>query len=180
MLHRDSADGSLYTRFFTENLAAKWHVENDKGLVSDLLNLKIQRSDRHVTTLSQTGYIGFMVDTFFSDGVPSSVHRTQAPASEDFPKLVDAAFAAKAEWSPKPDLMLGSYQSLVGAWLYCSTQTRPDGAHAVGMLCRAMSCPTPALSEAATRVQLCLYHHRYVGLKYELCPDGVHGHSDSD
>eukprot|EP00965_Chrysotila_dentata_P080088 2642510-Pleurochrysis_carterae.AAC.1 len=41
-----------------------------------------------------------------------------------------------------PDLR-SSYQSLVGALLYCSTQTRPDVAYAVGMLCRTMSCPMP-------------------------------------
>ena len=37
------------------------------------------------------------------------------------------------------------YQSLVGALLYCSGNTRPDVAFAVGMLCRAMSKPTKEL-----------------------------------
>jgi len=33
---------------------------------------------------------------------------------------------------------LRRYQSLVGTLLYCSGNTRPDVAFAVGMLCRAM------------------------------------------
>eukprot|EP00965_Chrysotila_dentata_P244535 6206036-Pleurochrysis_carterae.AAC.1 len=48
------------------------------------------------------------------------------------------------------------------------------------MLCRAMGCPTPALLEAAQRVLAYLYHHQEVGLRYELCSQPVHGHSDSD
>eukprot|EP00965_Chrysotila_dentata_P007619 248235-Pleurochrysis_carterae.AAC.1 len=48
--------------------------------------------------------------------------------------------------------------SLVGALLYCSTQTRPDVAYAVGMLCRAMSCPTPELLDAARRVLMATRH----------------------
>eukprot|EP00965_Chrysotila_dentata_P103169 3406205-Pleurochrysis_carterae.AAC.1 len=47
--------------------------------------------------------------------------------------------------------------SLVGALLYCSTQMRPDVAYAVGMLCRAMSCPTSALLDDARRVLKYLY-----------------------
>ena len=37
------------------------------------------------------------------------------------------------------------YQSLVGALLYCSVNTRPDVAFSVGYLCRAMSKPTDDL-----------------------------------
>ena len=44
------------------------------------------------------------------------------------------------------------YQSLVGALLYCSVNTRPDVAFAVGYLCRAMSKPTPELYDDALRV----------------------------
>eukprot|EP00965_Chrysotila_dentata_P074543 2462127-Pleurochrysis_carterae.AAC.1 len=65
--------------------------------------------------------------------------------------MVEDALASKPTRAISPDI-LSSCQSLVGALLYCSTQTRPDVAFAVGMLCRAMSCPTPELLEAARRV----------------------------
>eukprot|EP00965_Chrysotila_dentata_P054776 1819329-Pleurochrysis_carterae.AAC.1 len=120
-----------------------------------------------------------MVDTFLPKGVPSSVRPSHAPAADSLPRLVDAAVAAKADSPPPPDL-LKQYQSLVGALLYCSTQTRPDVAYAVGMLCRAMSCPTLELLEAAHRVLAYLYHHQHVGLRYELCTNALRGHSDSD
>ena len=44
------------------------------------------------------------------------------------------------------------YQSLVGALLYCSVNTRPDVAFAVGCICRAMSKPTDELYADASRV----------------------------
>eukprot|EP00965_Chrysotila_dentata_P076519 2526648-Pleurochrysis_carterae.AAC.1 len=65
--------------------------------------------------------------------------------------MVEDALASEPTRSISPDI-LSSYKSLVGALLYCSTQTLPDVAFAVGMLCRAMSCPTPELLEAARRV----------------------------
>eukprot|EP00965_Chrysotila_dentata_P240896 6203982-Pleurochrysis_carterae.AAC.1 len=85
------------------------------------------------------------------DGAPAHIRPAHAPASKELPQLVASAVAAKAYSPPPPDL-LRTYQSLVGALLYCSMQTRPDVVYAVDMLCRAMSCPTPALLEAAHRV----------------------------
>eukprot|EP00965_Chrysotila_dentata_P061832 2048262-Pleurochrysis_carterae.AAC.1 len=72
--------------------------------------------------------------------------------------------------------------SLVGALLYCSTLTRPDVAYAVGMLCRAMKCPTAQLLASARRVLMYLYHHRDVGLvRYATVDrDELRGYSDSD
>eukprot|EP00965_Chrysotila_dentata_P135259 4472436-Pleurochrysis_carterae.AAC.1 len=93
--------------------------------------------------------------------------------------MVEAALASKPDRAIPADL-LSSYQSLVGALLYCSTQTRPDVAFAVGMLCRAMSCPTPELLEAARRVLMYLSHHRSIGLRFERSQTSIQGFSDSD
>eukprot|EP00965_Chrysotila_dentata_P131634 4352155-Pleurochrysis_carterae.AAC.1 len=93
--------------------------------------------------------------------------------------MVEDALASKPTRTVPLDL-LSTYQSLVGALLYCSTQTRPDVAYAVGMLCRAMSCPTPELLEAARRVLMYLSHHQAVGLRFEKSARPLEGFSDSD
>ena len=69
---------------------------------------------------------------------------------------------------------------LVGALLYSATNTRPDISYAVGMLCRAMSRPTPQLLEDAYRVLRYLYRTREIGLRYEASQKDLHGYSDSD
>eukprot|EP00965_Chrysotila_dentata_P244406 6205964-Pleurochrysis_carterae.AAC.4 len=60
-----------------------------------------------------------MVDTFLPIGVPSSVHHSQAPTSEELPRLVEAAIAAKTIATPSPALLRG-YQSLT-SWAPCCT-----------------------------------------------------------
>ena len=72
------------------------------------------------------------------------------------------------------------YMSLVGALLYASTHTRPDVAYAVGLLCRAMSCPTPELLLAAERVLWYLHRHRDLGLRFHPSDASLVGYSDSD
>lgn len=60
---------------------------------------------------------------------------------------------ATADGATPPDPALTSrYKRLVGALLYCATQTRPDVAYPVSMLCHAISRPTAALMDAALRV----------------------------
>ena len=71
-------------------------------------------------------------------------------------------------------------QSIVGALLYCATNTRPDVAYAVGMLCRAMSRPTPELQAAALRVLGYLHRTKDLGLRYEASDKQLYGMSDSD
>ena len=56
-----------------------------------------------------------------------------------------------------------------------ATFTRPDVAYAVGMLCRAMAKPTPALMAAAQRVLMYLYRTRELGLRYECDKSNVYG-----
>eukprot|EP00966_Prymnesium_polylepis_P204527 4738131-Prymnesium_polylepis.1 len=65
-----------------------------------------------------------------------------------------------------PPALLKKYQSLIGALMYCATQTRPDVAYAVGMLARTMGKPTRELFQQALRVLYYLEHHKHVGLRY--------------
>eukprot|EP00965_Chrysotila_dentata_P258452 6213222-Pleurochrysis_carterae.AAC.4 len=102
----DDGPGSLYESF-TSDLAARWNVE-DEGPVSDLLNVDISRDADHVL-LQQHKYIAHLVDTYVPDGVPASFHKSQAPASEDLPSLVEAALAAKAGGSNSPPELRSSY-----------------------------------------------------------------------
>jgi len=165
---------SLY-HTFTTDLQASWEVE-DEGEVQDLLNIEISR-DGHDVILKQTNYICKMLDTYAPDGVPARFQSSRGPCND---RLVHAVCdALSSNESPDPAL-IRKYQSLVGALLYCSTQTRPDVAYAVGYLGRAMSKPTPELYELALHVLYYLYLHKDVGLRYTASDRPVMGMSDSD
>ena len=185
ILSSHTDEHSLY-HHFTTDLSSKWDVE-DEGPVEDLLNVEISREDEHVV-LRQTAYIDKLMRTYYPDGVsvspfgagyPLSSHpASRVPADAALPQLVlDAVGQDAADIDPT---LLKSYQSLVGALLYCSVNTRPDVAYAVGLLCRAMGKPTPALYEAALRVLFYLHHHRRLGLRYGASEFELSGMSDSD
>ena len=113
---------------------------DDEGDVSDLLNVEILRVDGGVE-LRQTGYIEKLIKEWLPDGVPSSIHANSTPHAENLPDLVLNALAST---EPVDHRLLGRYQSLIGSLeslLYAASNTRPDIAFAVGMLCRAMSKP---------------------------------------
>jgi hypothetical protein len=59
------------------------------------------------------------------------------------------------------------YQSMVGALLYAAMSTRPDIAHAVGMLSRHLSNPKPSHVIAAKRVMKYLRGTTNMGLTYK-------------
>eukprot|EP00965_Chrysotila_dentata_P143443 4739587-Pleurochrysis_carterae.AAC.1 len=101
-----------------------------------------------------------------------------APADIEVPALVNAAVIARETTKPNLDVQR-SYQSLLGALLYCSGNARPKTAYSVGFKCSAMSCPTASLFDAAKRVLMS--RHRLDGLRYET-PGGtpVTGLSDSN
>ena len=118
-----------------------------------------------------------MVTKYLPDGIPLAFQRNWTPCTNDLPELVRRAMDSDGP----PDIaLLKDYQSLVGALLYCATNTRPDIAYAVGMLCRAMSRPTPPLLKAAQRVLYYLARHADVGLHYEADPTDIIAYSDSD
>ena len=67
------------------------------------------------------------------------------------------------------------YQSLSAALLYCATNTRPDVAYAVGMLCRCMARPTAQVQEAALRVLRYLHSTRDLGLRFQAESKPLYG-----
>ena len=168
---------SMYHEFVTA-LQLDWEVE-DEGPIADLLGIEITREDEHVV-LRQTAYIAKLVETYCPDGVPAKMQRNTTPCVDDLSDMVLAALAQRlAGQEPDPEV-LKAFQSLVGALLYCATNTRPDITFSVSMLCRAMSCPTPELLAAAQHVLHYLHRHRDVGLRYALDRAPVYGMSDSD
>jgi hypothetical protein len=100
------------------------------------------------------------------------------PCDDALPREVAEALTQDVE-SVDP-VLLKQYQSIVGALLYCATQTRPDVAYSVGMLCRAMGKPTPVMLTLAVRILCCLYRTRHLGLRFEPDQRDVSGMCDSD
>ena len=165
---------SLY-RSFISALEKRWNVE-DEGELTDLLGIEFTRGDKFIE-LKQTKYIEKLATEHFPDGVPPTAQQNKVPCDRDLPALVNLALLADV--APDSEL-LRSYQSICGALLYASTNTRPDIAFATGMLCRAMGRPNPELLESAKRVLGYLYRTRHIGLRYESSSAKLEGFSDSD
>ena len=106
--------------------------------MTDLLGVEIHRSPGRVH-LSQPSYVDKLVGKWFPDGPPEQRNETKVPAGTDLPQLVADALTVTV--LPAAD-NIRAYQSLVGALIYASVNTRPDVAYAIGMLCRAMAKPT--------------------------------------
>ncbi len=181
-LYSDDGPDSLYHEFTTA-LVKRWKVE-DESEINDILNVEITREGNKVV-LRQTNYIEKLVADHLPEGVPHSFHANQAPADTDLAQIVADILTAKSDpafsESIDPKLRV-RFQSLVGALLYCSVNTRPDVAYAVGMLCRVLAYPNDDLYARAERVLFYLYRHRHVGLTYEASPSSpsLYGMSDSD
>ena len=171
--YKYSGAGSLYADFVTA-LQARWKVE-DEGELSDLLGVDFS-FDNGTVTLAQTKYIRKLVSTYLNDS--PSKKRGTLPHVKELPDHV-AAGLSQLDSAVHPDLRR-KYQSLVGALLYCATNTRPDIAYAVGMLCRAMSKPTDELYADAELVLRYLSRTEYIGLRFAASPAPLHGFSDSD
>ena len=171
-LHDD--EHSLYRAFITA-LETRWNVE-DEGELTDLLGIEFTREEGSIE-LRQTKYIEKLAAEFFPDGVPPTAQANKVPCDRELPALVHLALLDDATPDPQE---LRRYQSICGALLYASTNTRPDIAFSTGLLCRAMGRPTPELYQAALRVLGYLYRNRHIGLRYTASDQTLEGFSDSD
>ena len=170
--HDDSH--SLYSQFVSM-LQADWKAE-DEGELSDLLGIEFSR-EPGVVKLSQSSYIDKLVDDFFPSGVPSHYQRNQRPFDDELEGHVARALSTM---EPPDEILLKSYQQLVGSLLYLATNTRPDVAYTVGMLCRCMGKPSDELLDAARRALAYLHRTRTLGLRFECDKRAPYGMSDSD
>ena len=169
VVHSHDDEHSLY-RSFVSALESRWKVE-DEGELTDLLGVEFTRGDNFIE-LKQTRYIEKLAAEHFPDGVPPTAQQNKVPCDRDLPAIVNLAILANE--TPDAEL-LRCYQSICGALLYASTNTRPDIAFATGMLCRAMSRPTPELLDAAKRVLGYAYRTRHIGLRYDATPTQLEG-----
>ena len=152
---------SLY-QSFTSALSS-WKIE-DEGELNDLLGIDFSNVDG-IVAMTQSRYIDKLVSKYLPDGVPSQSQLNRRPHSDDLPQLTaDALVQNDADIDPE---FRRSYQSLVGALLYCATNTQPDVAYSVGMLCRAMQRPTADMFSEAERVLCYLHRTRELGLRFE-------------
>ena len=172
--HTYAGEGSLYAEFTTA-LEARWKAE-DEGEISDLLAIEFELKDGSVK-LHQQSYIEKLVKTYGSDSDLPSSQGIRTPCSDDIAQAVSDCLADADERTPES---IREFQSIVGALLYCATNTRPDIAYAVGMLCRCMSKPSPRLMREARLVLLYLERTKSYGLTYKADQEELFGMSDSD
>ena len=86
--------------------------------MSDLLGIEIESSSDGSVTLKQRGYMERLCQTWFFDGVCSTVQSNQTPADLTLPQLVADALVLEDERDAADVKRL---QSIVGVLLYAAT-----------------------------------------------------------
>ena len=176
-----SHDGptSLYG-IFSAALTQRWEVE-DEGPITDLLNIEFDTSVPGSITIHQQSFINGLVELHGTKlSARLSPEHTVLPFDGHLAQhVIDAVDARDAEAPAVSATELRDYQSIVGAMLYCSTNTRPDIAYPISMLCRCMSCPTYAIIGAAQHVLRYLERTDRLGLTYSYSPDIMMGYADA-
>jgi hypothetical protein len=142
-----------------------------------MLNIEIDRISDSKVKLTQTAYIEKLVSIHMLPGAVLPPHgKVKTPCDETLIQHVADALSSTNEVDED---LRRRYQSLVGAELYCSTNTRPDITLSVGYLCRAMSKPTEDLMADALRVLYYLERTKDLGLTYEGEATPLHGMTDA-
>ena len=166
---------SLY-RTFLAALEKRWKVE-DEGELTDLLGIEFTRGDKTVE-LRQTKYIEKLSEHSSRTECRLRPSRTKSRATAICRPREPRASSPTRRPTPS---CYASYQSICGALLYASTNTRP-GHRLLPRACFVARWvgPHPELLESARRVLGYLYRTRHIGLRYEASPAQLEGFSDSD
>ena len=161
----DDCFPACHTADLTEMCADKQRLMRaykikDSGDASLLLGIRVTR-DRQARTLrlDQEMYVTRLLSEYdMSECKPASTPEFLQGATEDGGELAPIASSSSTSSDSSltngaPDASLREwYGALVGALLYLALATRPDIAHAVNRLSRALVAPTDAHRVAALRV----------------------------
>jgi hypothetical protein len=142
-------------------IASKFII-TDAGEATCFLSIEIKRSERGLM-LTQEQYCRRILKEFNMDNCT--------------PKSVPMAPGTVLIKDGQPLPPINEYKSIVGSLLYLSTNTRPDIAHAVGVLSRFMSAPTQEHLQAAKYVLRYLAGTVSLGLFYKFLPAGCEPHA---
>lgn len=149
-------------------LGTKFEVK-DLGVASFFLGMEIEQRDGEIV-LSQRRYTKEILEQF---GMAEA-----APAASPLEPGFQWGRSGEGE---EPFADGSEYRSVVGALLYLANNTRPDLAHAVGMLARHMAAPGAAHWAAAKRVLRYLKGTASMGLHFGGTQEPwFDGYSDSD
>ena len=151
-------------------------------MASFFLGNNIDVDSHRRVTLHSRAYLRRMTDRFLNS--PDQCRATPTPSDRHIvtnyeEELMERGGAASTSSSAA---LRKSYPSKVGALIYCVPASRVDCAHAIGMLARCLTFPTPSMDAAADRCLAYLRQHEDAGITYDAScahPE-LHAYSDSD
>ena len=153
----------------------------DLGAAKYILGIEVKRNRKARTiSLCQSQYISTVLErTGMSNCKP-----VYTPLPHNAKLVAATPDSAPAIHDMDIDGKKVSYLTVIGSLMYAMLGTRPDIAHAVGVLSRFSAHPTPAHWEAAKRVLRYLQATKDLELVYDGADVGMdmvfHGYSDSD
>ena len=164
-----AVDPDSFLAKFLTRLRSDWEVV-DEGPMVDLLGMECETLSDGRIKLHQNKYVEKVLAKYLPDGPPRRVSSNCLPYSPKLATLVEEALLAKELSGIEYPELVTPFQQRCGSYMYLNTSTRPDIAYPVSQLCRAMSCPTPALMAELDLLAHYLYFNPNIGLTYNVTP----------
>ena len=174
----DAVDPNSFLATFLKRLNNRWDVV-DEGPMVDLLGMECEYLSDGQIKLHQDKYVKKCLEKYLPDGPPSSISSNCLPYTPNISASVEEAMLLKETDGVCHPELVTPFQQRCGSYMYLNTSTRPDIAYPVSQLCRAMSCPTPALMAELDQLAYYLYFNSDVGLTYNATPSPLEARADA-
>ena len=143
--------------------------------------MNLELGDSSMVKLSNEAFIKKLAEEYLDK--PAESYHHQLPADRSLADAYAGALRAKLNGEHADPKLVKRYMSTVGALMYVVPSCRPEVAHCVGILARALTFPTPEMLTCAQRVIAWLARHPTHGMKYDGNVTDAHvlvAYSDSD